>query len=56
MMNTMNTEEIMDQPLHERRARAIYLITYSRADTTIFPTKGEFATSVVDIFNEEELR
>ena len=55
-MNTMNTEEIMDQPLYERRARVVYLITYSRADMTIFPTKGEFATSVVEIFNEGKVK
>ncbi len=37
--------------LNARRARAVYLITYSQADLEKFPTRESFATAVVNLFN-----
>lgn len=52
----MAMEVFLDEPLNKRRARSVYLITYSQADMERFPTREGFAKSVVDMFNEGRVK
>ena len=54
-MATKHTDE-SEQLLHTRRARSVYLITYSQADLSRFPTREKFATDVVNAFNEGKVK
>ena len=40
--------------LQSHQARTTYLVTYSQADTSKFPTREKFANVVVDAFNHEK--
>ena len=44
--------ETIDDELHPRQVRSVYLITYSSADVERFPTRESFALAVVNVFGE----
>ena len=41
----------LDKVMNNRTVRRVYLITYSRADLTKFPSRREFGDAVADVFN-----
>jgi len=41
------------ETLENRQERQVYLITYSRADVTVFPTRESFANAVVCAFEKK---
>ena len=42
--------------LTKRQLRSVYLITYSQADMTIFPTRQSFADAVIEGFDSPALK
>ena len=42
--------------LDPSRQRIVYLITYSRADTTKFPSKGSFSSAIVEAWQHFGIR
>lgn len=45
-----------DTELTKRQLRSVYLITYSQADMTIFPTRQSFADAVIEGFDSPGLK
>ena len=48
--STHNCHKMASQQLHSRQVRQVYLITYSRADLTQFPTRESFSLAVINAF------
>ena len=45
-----NQDELAAQELNSRQTRRVYLLTYSQADESIFPTRESFAAAVENAF------
>ena len=50
-----NATNDSDKELHQRAVRSVYLVTYSQADMTKFPTRETFANEVVKYFQSTKV-
>ena len=50
-----NASNDSDKELHQIAVRSVYLVTYSRADMTKFPTRESFANEVVKYFQRTKV-